>query len=93
LIESGADLHAKTDADENALTMAQQRRHKAIIEILKSNGSGEPVPKARKPVNWHALQNQPELANAKSLIYEFVKAWSDWETQMARKSDASMTPR
>jgi hypothetical protein len=85
LIESGADVDAVTDANENALTVAEKRRQPRIIEILKRHGLTAPPAQRKKEIN---LQDLPlEIVSAKAALYEFVKAWSEWEKAMSRKVD------
>ena len=38
LLDNGADLHAKTNDGKDALTFAEERKHKEVADFLKSRG-------------------------------------------------------
>jgi hypothetical protein len=48
LVLAGADINAIDDAEENAISLALENRHDAVVRFLKSKGAFETVAKVRK---------------------------------------------
>lgn len=87
LIKSGVDIHAQTDVDENALTIARQRRQHEVVKLLMENGARELTPKPTQPIDLKAIHADANLSAAKSALYAFVEAWSAWERSVAKDPD------
>jgi ankyrin repeat protein len=48
LVLAGADINAIDEDDENALALAMEGNHPAVVRLLKSKGAFEAVAKVEK---------------------------------------------
>ena len=93
LLQAGAQVNATTAQNENALTLARNGKHSAIVTLLEQHGAGEPEALQETSLNWPEMPEDPYAADDQapaSVVRGFILAMNRWEAESAKHHKAAV---